>query len=140
MAIAVGNAENVTPGEVSAGRGGGVGGSDNVMPYLSEVEWSGGLMSHVARTKWYYKSIGTWSYERLHKISQYTFLLRWHNYFFSKNISDRIDKISLETQSLYLVFVWLKTSYLHNYIHGCNMNLALIFGSFGFINWVDNPY
>lgn len=36
MAIAVGNAENVTPGEVSAGRG--VGGSDNVMPYLSEVE------------------------------------------------------------------------------------------------------
>ena len=46
MAIAVGNAENVTPGEVSAGRGGGggggggggVGGSDNVMPYLSEVE------------------------------------------------------------------------------------------------------
>lgn len=39
MAIAVGNAENVMPGEVSAGRGGGgVGGSDNVMPYLSEVE------------------------------------------------------------------------------------------------------
>ena len=37
MAIAVGNAENVTPGEVSAWRGG-VGGSDNVMPYLSEVE------------------------------------------------------------------------------------------------------